>query len=1299
MLFGLGSGLFADGSGLEVAPPFANTEAAGKSIQVKPVLKPESKSIQAGDKKLTVRADGSMEIVASGQKLADITVAISTTGTRIPFHDRPKLTQKTAIRYDAEKKEFVCDVPFLLDARGRYAVNTRRISLTGEGLVNVKVSFTFPQGGEDELKIQRALIFLTAPNYLGKAVRIRATSKNGRPDNRDFTLTKKSGFALTAKKYLVDYNPETPVFNIKFIAGDGYIQSAYRADRDKIQIEAKAADKKQLTYEYNIDLRSVPEKAAASKSLQAGIDFWSSDRLIVPDYRKSRNLVQNPSFEAGMRYYTYHAWNDNFQQRTRPFFEIDEKEARSGRRSLKLNTFRKEESTQISGVKTFAIPVYAGKKYTVSFYAKGKGAPRLFLKQRCISAVWLQFPKQPVFEVTGEWKRYSYTLTAPNRGLTFLFYAEDAGKGTGSIWLDDLQVEEGEKATEFTAPPVIAELCTSAPGNFIESKTGKLNAELKIFAAPGTEGTVSCSLEDFPGNRPWKGEFQFKTDAEGLATAALPLDKAVTNGLYVLRTDFKLKNGYCATDFFRIAKLKFLDNTHRNKNIFGAGMPQCGSFDLRKVLERSKHCGFGSTRQFTGAPAGFQPHVDRMEEENGIETVYHSLQLTHLEGLTQKFLRNIRKMTPEIEKTVEDSSYQAAKKHPHAEKWCLISEAEWACPLVRDSNYADYARLLIASYKGIKRANPAKKVFLGGSCNMEPRTGTRFVDEYLTAVAKADKTVKFDGVTIHPYRTTPENPDLDSDAKVFFDMLDRHGYKDVPVYWEEGIFYPCFNIPEWGLTPHKGCSSNHARMGAVSYHMGWGERMSAAYSARSWLVALKYQDRVKMFIEMSNEGALDSDLTPYARQLVPNTLGNLLGDAVFRKDIRFAPDTRSYVFEDGRNRPVAVVWSHDPRVDRGFAESPVGEFDFKGLKFEVFDLMGAKRTVEPDSGGRCLIPVTPFPMFIRSAPGTLDALCKVIQNVRLRGTEKAAIGVSAKPLDGSTLRLQFLNRLTRPFDGTAAVGKQKKALKLGARESKTMDIAMPDGISDGKISTVDIPVTLTEKDRKQSVLLKFDIFTVRKVKGKPDWNAIASIPVKNRNIVKTDGGVQLKEPVGYPGDFEASFKMAWNDDFLYLKVDVVDDKFVHVTENLRSVGSRYYNDSLQIYIDTLCDARDKATRGFDGNDYNYDFYPEKDGSVTAYRRYAPEIQAAGGLFAPLPDMVEPGIKGTFKRTEKGYSYDIAIPKFLVNPFALKKGNCCGFAIYLNDRDGARVKSGLSLTPPGTGGFRNPHLYPVLLLTE
>ena len=36
-----------------------------------------------------------------------------------------------------------------------------------------------------------------------------------------------------------------------------------------------------------------------------GIDFWANDRLHLPDYGASTNLILNPSFEAGFRYWGF----------------------------------------------------------------------------------------------------------------------------------------------------------------------------------------------------------------------------------------------------------------------------------------------------------------------------------------------------------------------------------------------------------------------------------------------------------------------------------------------------------------------------------------------------------------------------------------------------------------------------------------------------------------------------------------------------------------------------------------------------------------------------------------------------------------------------------------------------------------------------------------------------------------------------------------------------------------------------------------------------------------------------------
>jgi len=682
-------------------------------------------------------------------------------------------------------------------------------------------------------------------------------------------------------------------------------------------------------------------------------------------------------------------------------------------------------------------------------------------------------------------------------------------------------------------------------------------------------------------------------------------------------------------------------------------------------------------------------------------------------------------VSPELEKKLEDACYEKAKAYPWVNSWMLGSELECGFELIKKNNFKDFAKLQFACYKGIKRFDPNKKFFLGGSCNMQPQNGTRFVGQYLEAANEVNGKIKFDGVTIHPYRTTPENPDLDDDAAAFFAVLDKNGYQNVPAYWDEGIYYTYYNIPAWGLDPHKGCSTDHYYAGCPSYHMGWGERISAAYFARSWLVALKYQDRVKAFNDWSFWTEMDAYLTPFAHQKIPNTLGILLGNAVFKKDIRFAPETRCYVFEDEKQRPIAALWSHNPKVDRGYEESPVARLNFEGKAFETIDLMENERSVKSDAKGYTDIPVTPFPIFIRGRAGELESLCRAIQNGRIIDSDKAVVKITAKPSNASELEVEFRNLVTREFQGQADIKLQDKVMeqkiRLKEKGAENVMISMPEKIPLDRIAEIKLPVTLKEEGVKPLVFdLSFKAFAVKKLKGNitvtgnaGDWNDIPAIQITNRCISTSKGGGGThnlpldnnSEKVGYPGDHAAEYQMAWDNDNLYLRVNVTDDKLFH--ENKKDVSGRWDNDCLQVYIDTLGDARSKETRGFDGNDYNYDFFPSMttnstsvpDGTLTAFRRYAPEQQQAGGLLAPMPNMVEPEVKGTFRKTENGYIYEIAFPKRLIAPLQLKTGTVSGFAIYIADHDGSYLKSAVTTTPPGTGGYLNPHLYPVMILVE
>ena len=129
-----------------------------------------------------------------------------------------------------------------------------------------------------------------------------------------------------------------------------------------------------------------------------GINFWKNDRINVPDFASSRNLLPNPSFESGLRYYNnFFTWG-KWPGRDYDIYNIDTDNARSGKRSLRISAFKAYPNPNY--LSTFTIPTKPGKKYTFSFYAKSD-APGQRLDFNCVTAQWLKFPKHKIFKLTG----------------------------------------------------------------------------------------------------------------------------------------------------------------------------------------------------------------------------------------------------------------------------------------------------------------------------------------------------------------------------------------------------------------------------------------------------------------------------------------------------------------------------------------------------------------------------------------------------------------------------------------------------------------------------------------------------------------------------------------------------------------------------------------------------------------------------------------------------------------------------------------------------------------------------------
>jgi hypothetical protein len=197
---------------------------------------------------------------------------------------------------------------------------------------------------------------------------------------------------------------------------------------------------------------------------------------------------------------------------------------------------------------------------------------------------------------------------------------------------------------------------------------------------------------------------------------------------------------------------------------------------------------------------------------------------------------------------------------------------------------------------------------------------------------------------------------------------------------------------------------------------------------------------------------------------------------------------------------------------------------------------------------------------------------------------------------------------------------------------------------------------------------------------------------------------------GYKGDLEASFKVAWDNENLYLHVEAEDDEFLTFPEAWQKGGSEtclYAHDGcLEVYFDCGANGRSNLSKTYDNDDYRYDFSLGKDGKSgpgMVYRLREVNWQFAGGANMPTKEQAAKGIRCDFQRTAKGYAYTIVFAQKHLEPIVLREGFVAGFALYLHDKDhqdGKVVWKGLdTATEPGSHCDYKPHVWPLMILKD
>ncbi|EIP98364.1 putative carbohydrate binding protein [Opitutaceae bacterium TAV1] len=1048
----------------------------------------------------------------------------------------------------------------------------------------------------------------------------------------------------------------------------------------------------ELVFDIELPPPLPPQKQ--SDETYAGIDFWHSDCLRMPDYRASKNLVQNPGFEAGFNYWR---WNTLGSMPLPPahndYYAISDRNPHSGQRSLAL---RGEPGQSPAQVATFAIPVRKGRIHTLSFYARADGEGQKLSVNAQSFFSRSPFAVSKTVAIKTGWSRHTFTFRTHDSVLSIGF-GNHKPSAEGWIYVDGVQLEEGETATAFATKPFLAWLEGGRRGRLWQPGENP-DARARISGAPDASGELRIVQTDFFGAETDRGALPFRLDASGEASLPLPWAAHLPRGIFSFALKITTDDGKRGTDYDRFTVMPFLENRHAQKNLFAINLNNSRYAEWDREAEFYQRAGIGSGILFNPDQKGYHEMLDRhgILHLSSIFDAGHGFDAMKWHAKKNGFLE----LTGEQLQQIEDNAFAKAAAHPEVNYWKLNNEPPTTpnihnLPAMRKMNAA-----LLAARRGILRASPSARIVGSDPANMYANSGMAFIDTQLEALA-GEKL--YDIAAIHPYRARPESPDRDAETARFLDILDNRKFTG-PVWFTEGIYHQNYIVPAWDLNSHAGCTSDHYRAGPLSYAMGWGERMAAAYTARSWLVSLKYSDRVKMDVDWGfrNNSFSDVNLSPMAAVFAANTLGHILGDATYKATLVLGYETRCYVFEDARRRPVAAIWYHNIESDKGTPPPPsldISAFGANGLRFADFmgDEHNATKTLK----------LGPFPVFILGETGGTDALANTLKQCSLLGANGDLHAWLALKSD-ARMELAVENTVAREFRGTTVTsddtGREIRREKITIAGQSIWTRPLPLDIKPDTLQSTRLRLEIIPENGEAQ---RFDLaghwmrWPRRKhpvsLAGKPEeWADAFHLKMPGRLVFSPYGlpAPELRQyrekPVQWAGDddLSATLSAMWDETALYLAFTVRDD--VHHPN--ATPASAWKGDSVQLYFDAWADARKNRDEGYGPDDQSFQVWSSLN-ETAVWRDTAPERQLAFLDLGPAP-----GIRAKVTRIDDNTTfYELALPLAELNPLRLNAGSCFGFAALVNDHDGDYRKSALTLAPSNLEPGRRPQTWPTVIL--
>ena len=1075
----------------------------------------------------------------------------------------------------------------------------------------------------------------------------------------------------------------------------------------------------------------------SDENVTAGYNWKGKCGFVCPQYDKKGNILLNPSFESGDRYWSA-SWNETSIW---PADSIVTNCAHSGTHSFFPRTRGHNMISQVV--------LREKTRYAVSCWAlnpNGDGGVPCSIGARGDMASAKSVKLVPVGGAKprkGEWVRYAGTLETPAN-------LHECVMSVGMVpgfYYDDFQVEEGE-LTDYCGNPFGLDLVLDSPEVHYSDARVDAKPRIKLTGPKDAKGEVSVKVKDFFNRRVAAVEHKFEL-ASGALEIALD-DASLPKGILVaevtvrplaeraapLQGDQSLRDWKPFTDYLRWAKIDYLDNTQKNKRLQGAVMnpPHVSAEpDVERLYRLNAHFGFGATSYCNcGFDYGDPNHFENMPNADDFALIrkyglavfgqplssgsagrmwVNGQDMDMWKGKVRRggYVWNDESYSEDFLLWMETNVCAIAKRHPELKHWAMPTEPDHHTSAQRDA----YAQLLLRITKGIKNGNPAADLMPYGAYNMAQQGRTSVID-MMRRLKRGDPDADklFPYIEIHTYRELPEAPDVEDDLVAFIEGLKDAGYPDIKVKTGEGSYYmPVINSPNgmvpWASVHHKDL---YSKIAVPTYDLGWGEQIGAALTVRETAVYYKHADRV---IENTSWTPRFLDGKRTIAWLAANAaLGNLLGDASIVRDIRFAVGSRAYVFDDGHGSTVALCWKGDSNFDKGDVGGTrmvLGAGCLVPGALEVIDLMGNRCAIEQSNNPNnrtITLPLSGIPFYLKVANAKRAALIEALETCEVAADmEKLPLQLVMKLLAPTEAELKVVNPLTRPLEADVEVGGKTTHVALGGKASQAIRCTLSKPVLYTAFADVSVPVKVTFRGKVFEEKFATRALAVKKVCGKPDWSKMPAAPVVHRRPTSSNPKREWRGEK----DFSATAQLAYDADNLYLRVNVTDDRLVLPAVVPDDWQGRYAFDSVQLFFDAFGNGREKekfGSTGYDMDDFSYELLPSNATTAVVYRRLAPDHQFTGGaLTGYRSNVVEGDIPCAIEPFEGGYSYVVAFPKAYIRPLPLDGSMTPGFSleIYDSDEDGDPERHWIgkgswlvSDIPGENGAFQSPHRYTTLV---